>query len=163
MITHTSALAPDPTPAPVPGPEALPLGFAACGLDGRPQNVSRARRFVLLTLEGWVLPSLAGDLELVVTELVTNAVRHALGCPDRAVEEAEYPVWLGLSLHPRHLVAAVTDPSPEPPRPRPVDDLGTGGRGMHLIEALSDTWSWTPAAPRGKTVWAALLLPTARS
>lgn len=163
MITHTSALAPDPAPAPVPGPEALPLGFAACGLDGRPQNVSRARRFVLLTLEGWVLPSLAGDLELVVTELVTNAVRHALGCPDRAVEEAEYPVWLGLSLHPRHLVAAVTDPSPEPPRPRPVDDLGTGGRGMHLIEALSDTWSWTPAAPRGKTVWAALLLPTARS
>ncbi|MGW7431630.1 ATP-binding protein [Streptomyces sp. NPDC054861] len=125
--------------------------------------MSRARRFVLLTLEGWVLPSLAGDLELVVTELVTNAVRHALGCPGSAPQESEYPVWLGLSLHSRHLVAAVTDPSPVPPRPRPVEDLGTGGRGMHLIEALSDSWSWEPAAPRGKTVWAALTLPTARS
>lgn len=107
---------------------------------------------------------MTGDLELVVTELVTNAVRHALGPEGSAeghVEGTDYPLWLGLCLHPGHLVAAVTDPSPVPPRRRPAEELETGGRGLHLIEALSDTWSWSPAPPRGKTVWASLPVPEA--
>ncbi|MET9112189.1 ATP-binding protein [Streptomyces zhihengii] len=132
-------------------------GFAACGLDGNPRNAGQARRFVSTTLDGWALPQLAGDMHLLVTELVTNAVCHALGPGPR--EGSDYPVWLGLFRHPRHVVCAVTDPSPEPPRPRAADASSPGGRGLALIGALCDTWSWCPTAPHGKTVWATLPLP----
>lgn len=130
-------------------------GFAACGLDGDPRNAGQARRFVAVTLDGWSLPALAGDMQLLVTELVTNAVRHALG-PAPSYGGDDYPVWLGLFRHSDHVVCAVSDPSPEPPRPRAAGTSATGGRGLALIGALSDAWSWCPTAPYGKTVWASL-------
>ncbi|MEE1754655.1 ATP-binding protein [Streptomyces sp. SP18CS02] len=142
-------------------PDISPGGFAACGLDGRLQNASQARGFVADTLDQWALRPLIMDMKLVVSELVTNAVQHAvLPCPD---DTAGYPVWLGLFRHPDHLVCAVADPSPEPPRPRVVGTSATGGRGLALIGSLSDSWSWSPTPPRGKTVWAALPLPAHRA
>ncbi|MFG3496493.1 ATP-binding protein [Streptomyces sp. NPDC047928] len=148
-----------------PGPDDLgldvlsPGGFAACGLDGRLQNAAQARRFVSLTLDRWALPSLAGDMGLIVSELVTNAVKHGLTQPHRPDDSADYPLWLGLFRHPGHLVCSVADPSPEPPRPRAVDVSAPGGRGLALVTSLSDTWSWSPTPPCGKTVWASMRLP----
>ncbi|MFE7133173.1 ATP-binding protein [Streptomyces sp. NPDC057638] len=138
------------------GREVPPGGFAACGLDGRLRNAPQARRFVTLTLRKWALESLVPDATLVVSELVTNAVQHALvpGVP----RPGDYPVWLGLFRHPADIVCAVTDPSSSPPRPRDADDGALGGRGLALIGALSQTWSWSLTPPRGKTVWATLPL-----
>ncbi|MEU9014335.1 ATP-binding protein [Streptomyces sp. NPDC048479] len=132
--------------------------FAACGLDGQLQNARQSRQFVTMTLNRWALQPLVPDTELVVSELVTNAVQHAL--THTAADAEDYPLWLGLFRHPRHLVCAVADPSPDPPRPRDPDALALGGRGLALIDALSDTWSWSPTLPYGKTIWVTLPLPS---
>ncbi|MEO3977973.1 ATP-binding protein [Streptomyces sp. CAU 1734] len=129
-------------------------GFAACGLDGNLRNAPQARRFVAATLDGWALRGLADDAGLVVSELVTNAVQHAVD--PAAPDNGEYPVWLGIFLHPHDVVCAVTDPSPVPPRPRDAEFSALGGRGLALIQAVSRNWSWSLTPPRGKTVWAAL-------
>jgi anti-sigma regulatory factor (Ser/Thr protein kinase) len=132
-------------------------GFAACGLDGQLQNARQARRFVETILNGWALQPLVPDATLVVSELVTNAVRHALNPAPPDV--SEYPVWLGVFLHPGELVCAVADPSSTPPCQRTPDASTVGGRGLSLIGAVSDSWQWSLTPPRGKTVWAALPLP----
>jgi anti-sigma regulatory factor (Ser/Thr protein kinase) len=166
-----------PSAAPPEAPEepVVPGGFSACGLDGRPQNAGQARKFAAHTLDAWALQSLAGDVELIVSELVGNAVRHALGPAGAATAPAgptdddpvpgpdQYPVWLGLFRYARHLVCAVTDPSPAPPRLCDPAASAVGGRGLFLISSLSDTWSWQPTPPRGKTVWASLPLPSPRA
>lgn len=133
-------------------------GFAACGLDGTLLNARQARRFVALTLNGWELEPLIPDMSLIVSELVTNAVRHALA-PRPQGAATEYPLWLGLVREPGHLVCSVADPSPEPPRPRTAEASALDGRGLDLIDALSESWSWSPTEPRGKTVWASLAVP----
>ncbi|MFF4229455.1 ATP-binding protein [Streptomyces sp. NPDC001820] len=133
-----------------------PVGFAACGLDGQLRNAPQARHFVAATLSGWALESLVPDAAVVVSELVTNAVQHALD--PASPDDGDYPVWLGIFLHPGDLVCAVTDPSSDPPRPRDADASAVGGRGLKLISALSETWSWSLTLPRGKTVWATLPL-----
>jgi anti-sigma regulatory factor (Ser/Thr protein kinase) len=133
-----------------------PVGFAACGLDGQLRNAPQARHFVAATLNGWALHTLVPYVPVVVSELVTNAVQHALD--PTSPDDGDYPVWLGIFLHPGDLVCAVTDPSSDPPRPRDADACAVGGRGLKLISALSDTWSWSLTPPRGKTVWATLPL-----
>jgi anti-sigma regulatory factor (Ser/Thr protein kinase) len=132
-------------------------GFAACGLDGQLQNAPQARRFVEATLDGWALQSLIPDATLIVSELVTNAVQHAL--KPAFLDRSDYPIWLGIFLHPSDLVCAVTDPSSTPPRQLNPDASAVGGRGLNLISALSHSWQWSLTPPRGKTVWAALPLP----
>ncbi|WP_405997043.1 ATP-binding protein [Streptomyces sp. NBC_00829] len=131
-------------------------GFAACGLDGDRQNAAQARGFVASTLYGWGVQHLAPDASLVVSELVTNAIRHALD--PASTDNGDYPVWLGLFLHPGDLVCAVTDPSSAPPCPRQADGRATGGRGLTLISSLCESWSWSLTPPQGKTVWATLPL-----
>ncbi|MGW6458941.1 ATP-binding protein [Streptomyces sp. NPDC055078] len=139
-----------------PGQDVSPGGFAACGLDGKLRNAPQARRFVAATLDGWALRGMVPDAGLVVSELVTNAVQHALvpGAPDAG----EYPVWLGIFRQPDAVVCAVTDPSSTPPEPRDAAACAQGGRGLALISALSRSWSWSLTPPRGKTVWASLPL-----
>lgn len=66
------------------------------------------------------------------------------------------PPQLVLIRHPRWLLAAVTDASEQGPTVREPDYFAESGRGLHLIEALSDQWGWTPLATGGKVVWATL-------
>ncbi|MGX1885882.1 ATP-binding protein [Streptomyces sp. NPDC055287] len=155
VTAHHSSL--PPSGGSDPEPMVLPGGFAACGLDGRPENAGQARRFVGRTLDQWALSTVAADTKVVVSELVTNAVRHAVE-PMRP-HVGEYPLWLGLFRYSAQLMCAVSDPSPDAPRQRLADACAVGGRGLHLINSLSDSWSWELTAPRGKTVWAALRLP----
>ncbi|MFF8833207.1 ATP-binding protein [Streptomyces sp. NPDC015131] len=136
-------------------------GFAACGLGGCPKSPGQARWFVRNTLTSWALPSLVTDMSLVVSELVTNAVRHGLDVPEAPL--VEHPVWLGLFRYPGLVVCAVSDPSSEPPCPRRAADGDGDGRGLALVGALSQSWSWDPAPLRGKTVWAALSAPAPRT
>ncbi|GBQ02632.1 ATP-binding protein [Streptomyces spongiicola] len=143
-----------------PALEGLPPlgGFAACGLDGSLRNPCQARRFVAHTLHLWELPLLVADMTLVVSELVTGAVRHAL-LAEPQEHPVDYPLWLGLVRHPDHVVCSVADPNPEPPGRRDADSGDFEGFGLELIGALSESWSWSLTEPRGKTVWASLALP----
>ncbi|WP_234029263.1 ATP-binding protein [Streptomyces sp. PsTaAH-124] len=103
-----------------------------------------ARVMVATVLAVWHLPRLVADAELVASELVTNAVRHARG-PD-----------VGMTVtrtgHTKVRVA-VTDGSPLLPRLRGADLLAETGRGLRLVDGLSQDWGVTPCV-RGKSVWA---------
>lgn len=153
MTAHTSALS--RTDTALPRDESLDA-FAACGLGGCPRSAGHARRFVRATLTDWALPSLVPDMTLVVSELVTNAVQHGLARPSSPL--SDNPVWLGLFRYPGVVVCAVSDPSCDPPQPRAAHDTAGSGRGLALVGALCESWSWDPAPERGKTVWATLSL-----
>ncbi|MFI2783814.1 ATP-binding protein [Streptomyces sp. ALB3] len=91
-------------------------------------------------------PDLADTLVLVVSELVTNALRHGGG-----------RFTLRLSSAPGTVTAAVSDPSPAPPRGRTPDlDGGTGGFGWHMVRRLTQALTITPGPGSGKTVRAQL-------
>ncbi|MFD5268240.1 ATP-binding protein [Streptomyces sp. NPDC058335] len=128
---------------------------AVLHLSGSREGFAEARDFTHRTLDGWSLERCADDALTVVTELAANAVLHAL--PDPPEDAAD--VRLRLSLRRSHLVCAVTDPSDDlPVYPHAGDPLLEHGRGLHIVEALSEHWGWTRRSPTGKTVWA--MLPT---
>jgi anti-sigma regulatory factor (Ser/Thr protein kinase) len=106
-----------------------------------------ARVFTRATLRNWTVTERGTDVVTVVSELVTNAWRHAPAVPGG-------PVRLGLLDTGESLLCAVADPSPRPPVPREPDPLATSGRGLHVVAALSDSWGWTEPSDSGKTVWA---------
>lgn len=122
-----------------------------------------ARDFAVRTLGEWQLPELADDVTVVVSELVTNAVRYGLrGLPPAA---QVCPIQLVLLGHPRRLVLVVTDPSDQIPaitEPDP-DRFSEGGRGLLVVDALSSAWGWAPLTSGGKAVWAAFELQPART
>jgi anti-sigma regulatory factor (Ser/Thr protein kinase) len=103
---------------------------------------SRGRLVVGDVLRGWGLPRLVDAATLLVSELVTNAVRHA---------------GTGLRLDvmrlPTGVRVAVTDHAPQARAERqPVDVATEGGRGLFLVEELSDDWG-TDTSDDSKTVW----------
>jgi anti-sigma regulatory factor (Ser/Thr protein kinase) len=82
------------------------------------------------------------DLALVVSELVTNAVVHA--------HAQTVPVHL--ELEGVGAMVSVDDPSALTPVPTPAEPWGEHGRGLLVVEMLSDRWGCTPI-PGGKRVW----------
>lgn len=100
-----------------------------------------ARRFTRGQLRRWQLDELADTAELLVSELVTNAVIHGGGCPV-------------LSLRRRRglLRCAVTDDCAAVPRRRPQSPDSESGRGVHLLDVLAHRWG-VLLRGRGKTVW----------
>ncbi|GII55226.1 ATP-binding protein [Planotetraspora thailandica] len=131
----------------LPAPES-----ATCALHGRMTSASAAREFTAKTLDGWGLPCLIDDAELVVSELVTNALRHADAGGGAA------PIRLQLVNHRFHVGCAVRDPSGNVPAPSAVGDLSETGRGLRLVEALTATWGWILVG-EGKVVWALFETP----
>lgn len=134
---------------------------AALRLTGAERDCGQARDFVRRTLGEWALDHCSADALVIVTELAANAALHAVPhCATGSSEPDEPEIWLSLSLRrPAHLVCAVTDPSDHPPvYPHVSDPLDEHGRGLRIIDALSEHWGWTRRQPLGKTVWA--MLPT---
>ncbi|MGV9424463.1 ATP-binding protein [Streptomyces sp. NPDC003656] len=138
---------------------------ASCALPARYEAVREARRFTRATLEPWDVGERSEDIALVVSELVTNALRHALpgegvdGGADGAAGSS--PVRLHLMRWPGRLVCAVRDPSHDTPVPRESDDFSAeSGRGLFLVDSFADGWGWHPLAGalNGKMVWALFLL-----
>lgn len=103
-----------------------------------------ARATVIEAVGAWGFPAL-GELEIVVSELLTNAIRHA---GTAAVVTCSLDDAGGVDV-------AVADSSATAPLPRSADDVATSGRGLAIVEALSDAWG-TQVAGDGKTVWAHL-------
>lgn len=130
------------------GPVAVAVGrYHACSEVFQPvaESVPTARHFVVDVLHAWGLESLGGDAAIVISELATNALRHA-ETPFRAVlDRQQQGVRLG-----------VEDAAPDPLARRSSDSYDLGGRGVDIVEALSHRWGWTEL-PSGKLVWAELV------
>jgi anti-sigma regulatory factor (Ser/Thr protein kinase) len=114
-------------------------------------SVAAARTFTLRTLHRWGTTDCAEDVAAVVSELMTNALRHAI----RSWAGGTSPIRLGL-VHPGPCVlAAVADPSNDVPVPREPDWQAETGRGLLVIASLSHRWGYCPAPhQQGKVVWA---------
>jgi anti-sigma regulatory factor (Ser/Thr protein kinase) len=101
------------------------------------------RRILRMFLARWDLAELTDAAELALTELVANVVRHV---PGRRCT-------LLILRRPDGLRVEVTDGYPRPARTAcGGDELAEGGRGLLLVEAVTDRWGTVPL-PGGKTVW----------
>lgn len=119
-------------------------------LPRSPRSVGRARELARTQLLAWDLDDLVDTTELLVSELVTNALRYGEG-----------EVRLRL-LRDRTLVCEVWDAGLVQPRRRRARDTDEGGRGLQLVGLLSAGWG-SRRTPRGKTVWFELALPDGES
>ncbi|MCK8679808.1 MULTISPECIES: SpoIIE family protein phosphatase [Streptomyces] len=115
-------------------------------LPREPRSVGRARDLARAQLTAWDLEPLVDTVELLVSELVTNALRYG---------EGEIRLRL---LRDRTLVCEVWDAGLVQPRRRRARDTDEGGRGLQLVGLLSAGWG-SRRTPRGKTVWFELALP----
>jgi hypothetical protein len=104
-----------------------------------------ARDFVSRTCLDWGLAPAIASACLVVSELVTNGLRHAVTDMD-----------LSLACHGGTLRLALRDRSDFPLRPQEADPDSVGGRGLALVGACSRAWGVLPTADGGKVVWAVL-------
>ncbi|MFD3455563.1 SpoIIE family protein phosphatase [Streptomyces sp. NPDC058691] len=111
-------------------------------------EVAHARDLASSRLTGWDLRDLAFTAEVVVSELVTNAIRYGTG-----------PVELRL-IRQDTLICEVSDSSNTAPHLRRARMFDEGGRGLFIVAQLAERWG-TRQRPDGKTIWAELALPEA--
>jgi PAS domain S-box-containing protein len=128
-----------------------PLQVVRTELPSNPHAASAARRVVAAALHRAGQDDLVDTAALLVSEVVTNALRHGGGPREMLVEIGADAIAVG-----------VTDGSQQPPREEPgagpgavrvVDGgLAENGRGLVLVDLLADSWGWRPE-PDGKLVW----------
>ncbi|MFC8626082.1 SpoIIE family protein phosphatase [Streptomyces anulatus] len=123
-----------------------PEHLASWDVPVDPAAVGETRAKVSRQLEAWGLEDLSMTTELIVSELVTNAIRYAAG-----------PVRLRL-LFQSALTCEVSDASNTSPRLRHARTTDEGGRGLFLVAQLAHRWG-TRYTPRGKIIWAEQPLP----
>ncbi|WEH15518.1 ATP-binding protein [Streptomyces sp. VNUA24] len=125
-------------------------GCAEWTFPAEPGAVRDARAVVRRQLHAWDLDALVDITVLLVSELVTNALRHATG-----------PIGVRLvrpSGPSDALLVEVSDPLPDPPRERAADVDDESGRGLRLVACSSRAWGTRPGEA-GKTVWFELAVP----
>jgi anti-sigma regulatory factor (Ser/Thr protein kinase) len=116
-------------------------GLLERDVDG--QWVGRLRRISAAKLRAWGLISLLDDVRLLVSELVTNALRYGEG--------GEIVFRLVITI--QGVLIAVDDGSGRRPRLGVVDDASETGRGLFLVAAIADDWG---VSPDGTTTWCTL-------
>ncbi|MFD0267341.1 ATP-binding protein [Streptomyces sp. NPDC127106] len=134
-----------------PGRDASFLRRHSCAVGRQPgsrrsrrrrkASAGRARRLVTGRLRVWGLDDLADTAELLVSELVTNALRHARG-----------PVRLNLRATDDRLLCEVEDACDADPVRRTAPLGAEGGRGIELLDLLGEAWGSYRTAT-GKTTW----------
>lgn len=144
-----------------PAPDGLPpaaarpaLRMTAADLAADPAAVAVACRCARAALAGRGLAAITDTCEVIVSELVTNAIRAA----------ADLPGPGGTRRHVRLRVTAldpgpgarveVWDPSTDAPVPATPGPDSDSGRGLLIVAALSARWGWQPAEGGGKRTWA---------
>lgn len=120
---------------------SMGAGHLSVQYDPRPTSAAEARAEVRRQLEGWGLLDQIDVAELLVSELVTNALVHA-----------ESRLKLTLTAAHGVLRCEVSDTDGRPPRVRRATEISESGRGMFLVEALAGRWGCHQDGP-GKTVW----------
>jgi hypothetical protein len=114
-----------------------------------PSAVPCARIHARLVLLEWKLGGLAEDAELIVSELITNAIRAT-----------SQPVTLFLRSDRRALIIEVRDILSEVPAPQPHAIDAESGRGLELVTILSARWGAFHPETGGKAIWALLTTAT---
>lgn len=112
----------------------LPLGLASVG---------KARDFASANLESHDLTYLVDPIRLVVSELVTNALVHALP-----------PVIVSMQERGLSVLITVSDKSSLLPVALPHEETALGGRGLAIVDELSRKWGSNARLDGGKSVWA---------
>ncbi|MFJ8633817.1 SpoIIE family protein phosphatase [Streptomyces sp. NPDC093568] len=132
LIARTRALPPD--------------HVATWDVPPDPAAVSGMREAVSAKLDAWGLAELGFATELVLSELVTNAIRYGCG-----------PIHIRL-IRDRTLICEVTDGSSTSPHLRYAATTDEGGRGLFLVSQMTERWG-TRYTSQGKVIWAEQALP----
>ncbi|MBT2445049.1 ATP-binding protein [Streptomyces sp. ISL-36] len=115
----------------------------------RARNVGRARAELRTALATWGLSRIEDAASLVLSELLTNAVRHGRTAPSRVIETRYIPIPGGLRVE-------VHDASEVRPLMAIPGDDAHGGWGLPLVDLLSEKWGVSDREGPGKLVWAGL-------
>ncbi|CAN5232922.1 hypothetical protein BH20ACT3_BH20ACT3_12420 [soil metagenome] len=108
-------------------------------------SVARAWTIEVLGTLGRLDPHDQANVEVMVSELVANVVKHTTSRPLLSVRRED-----GL------VVVEVEDDDPEPPVVRPLDPQGVGGNGLRIVDAWSEEWGVRSRDRAGKVVWFAM-------
>jgi anti-sigma regulatory factor (Ser/Thr protein kinase) len=122
-------------------------------LGALPSAVPCARYHCRQVLWEWHMTGLADSAELLVSELVTNAITASRSAG------SDFPVRLWLLSDAAQVLIVVWDASPHLPARVDVSAEAEAGRGLLLVEMLSDQWGTCATPPCGKTVWALTATP----
>jgi anti-sigma regulatory factor (Ser/Thr protein kinase) len=121
-------------------------GYRAAAFPSAPSSVPAARHLVRCDLGATDLPQrVIDDSVLVVSELMTNAVRHA-----RPMREYGRPdaIRLRWTAEPDRVSIDVTDGGgPDRPHVETADPIDTGGRGLAIVQAVATDWGVTRSGP----------------
>lgn len=120
-----------------------PAHVAEWDVPRDPAAVSPVRNDCARQLADWGLERIAYGTELILSELITNAIRYG----------AE-PIHVRLLHTPGALISEVSDGSSTSPHIRQAKDTDEEGRGLFLVAQFAEHWG-TRYSPRGKTIWAA--------
>jgi anti-sigma regulatory factor (Ser/Thr protein kinase) len=121
-------------------------------LAALPTAVSCGRLHTRHVLWEWRLHQLVDDAEVVVSELLSNAVKAS------GMSKGVDVIALRLLADDQRLVVEVWDHSPLDPQPRQVDEASEHGRGFMVIGALGNRWGYRRLSARVKVVWCELLV-----
>lgn len=117
-------------------------------LGAVPSAAPCARLHAKQVLWEWGLDQLTETVELVVSELISNAIHASQALPWTPV------VRLWLLSDKRRVLVAVWDGNPKSPVRLDIDVDTEGGRGLLLVDSISDRWNWfPPEGMDGKVVW----------
>jgi anti-sigma regulatory factor (Ser/Thr protein kinase) len=144
MLTAVLKSRPPDTPEPWPLVTTIALGTTR-------ESVSCARLHTTTVLYAWNLEYVADDAELIVSELVTNALQASWSCA------LVLPVMMRLRANAGILIIEVWDAAPAAPAPRSHAIDADGGRGLEIVAQLSQSWGHH-MENGGKVVWALLSL-----
>jgi anti-sigma regulatory factor (Ser/Thr protein kinase) len=137
-----------PEIAPVPAPPASRR--VTRSRRAAPESVPDARHHTRTVLGNWGLPAIIEDAEVIVSELITNALQAS-------TDDASM-IGLRLFADHDHLLIMVWDGSPQMPAVRHASPDDVDGRGLVIVEELSDACGAAPDGDGGKTVWARMPL-----
>jgi anti-sigma regulatory factor (Ser/Thr protein kinase) len=118
----------------------------------QPESVTAARRFATEALEN-VPPDVTATVELLVSELATNCIRHTDSSFDLTIIQAGGEIRV-----------EATDYDAGRPTMRSPKPTDTSGRGLRIVDALAAAWGVEHRSAHGKTVWFTIAVPaTARA
>jgi anti-sigma regulatory factor (Ser/Thr protein kinase) len=124
---------------------------AELALASLPNAPSYGRLLVQRSLKAWGIAHMIDEAQLVTSELLTNAVKASA---ELTTIQIRLVILGGTSL-----IIEVQDSNPEPPILKDVASDDEGGRGLMIVDALSERWGYYHPTHRSKAVWAELLIP----
>ncbi len=128
-------------------------------LGAFPSAVSCARLHARQIVWEWALRDISETVELVVSELATNAIKASVDADGRlpGYDAKERSRWIGLRLSSdqARVLVEVWDSNPLAPDPRTAHADDEAGRGLTLVASVCERWDWYPVSDGlgGKVVW----------